>query len=117
MMGNTLLGAPLIFWAIVCFSIAVAYYFFWPKPSPRRLTPRTTGQHIVLRYFHALVWVLLGLGCLLGGMSSGELGRWVALAGIPVYAIFLYYVVRDRNIELADAATRRKSKDSMNTPA
>jgi hypothetical protein len=50
-------------------------------------------------------------------MSSGELGRWVALAGIPVYAIFLYYVWRDRNVELADAATRRRSKDSMNTPA
>mgnify|MGYP003378154648 CR=1 FL=1 len=43
-MGNTLLGVPLLFWAIVCFSIAIAYYFFWPKPSARRLTPRTTGQ-------------------------------------------------------------------------
>ena len=111
-MGITLLGVPLVFWAVVCFSIAVAYYFFWPKPSSRRQTPRTPFQHIVLRYFHALVWVLLGIGCLLGWFSSGELGRWVALAAIPVYAIFLIYVVRDRNVELADAAARRRSTGS-----
>jgi hypothetical protein len=111
-MSATLLGVPLAFWSVVCFSIAAAYYFFWPQPSPKRLTPRTRGQHIVLRYFHALVWVLLGVGCLLGWFGLGDLGRWVALLAIPAYAIFLVYVVRDRNIEQADAAARRRTPDA-----
>lgn len=116
-MGNTLLGVPLIFWALVCFSIAAAYFFFWPRPSAKRLTPRTTWQHIVLRYFHGLVWVLLGVGCLLGWQSDSQFGRWVALLALPVYVIFLVVVVRDRNIELADAAARRKSSEANNSPA
>jgi len=115
-MDNTLLGVPLVFWAVICFSIAIAYYFFWPQPSPKRLTPRTRAQHIILRYFHALVWVLLGTGCLLGWAGYGGLGGAVALLGVPVYGVFLYFVIRDRNVELADAAARRKGKDAMNSP-
>uniref|UniRef100_A0A7C1JZF5 Uncharacterized protein n=1 Tax=Caldilinea aerophila TaxID=133453 RepID=A0A7C1JZF5_9CHLR len=107
MWTEELLGVPLIFWGLLCLAIAIAYYFFWPRPGPKRLTPRTLREHIVLRYFHSLVWVLLALGAFLGALGAGATGRWMALLAIPVYIIFLVYVVRDRNKEEAARAARR----------
>ena len=66
-LGNTLFGIPLVFWGMGCLAIAVAYYRIWPQPGPKRSLPRTQWQHIVLRYFHSLVWVLLAAGCFLAG--------------------------------------------------
>lgn len=113
-MSETLLGVPLLFWGILCLAIAAAYYFIWPQPGPKRLAPRTVREHVVLRYFHALVWVLLAAGCFLGAAGLGEFGRWVALLGIPVYVVFLVYVVRDRNREDAARAAQRKGAGAQN---
>ena len=107
-MDQTLFGVPLLFWGVLCLAIAAAYYYVWPQPGPKRLAPRTVREHVVLRYFHSLVWVLLAAGCFLGGAGLGELGRWIALLGIPVYIVFLIYVVRDRNKEEAARAAQRK---------
>ncbi|MBE2240705.1 MAG: hypothetical protein IAE81_23155 [Caldilineaceae bacterium] len=117
MMTQTLLGAPLVFWGMLCLAIAVAYYYIWPRPDPRRLAPRTTREHIVLRYFHSLVWVLLAAGCFLAAASLGDLGRWIALLGIPVYIIFLVYVVRDRRKEDAARAAQRQGAGARNAGA
>lgn len=75
-LGNTLLGIPLVFWGIGCLAVAVAYYRIWPQPSPKRSQQRTQWQHIVLRYFHSLVWILLAAGCFLAGGAST--GLWLA---------------------------------------
>ena len=116
-MTETLLGIPLVFWGLLCLAIAVAYYFFWPKPGPKRLTPRTLREHIVLRYFHSLVWVLLALGAFLGALGAGATGRWIALLAIPVYIIFLIYVVRDQNKEEAARAAQRAGAGNRNMGA
>lgn len=105
--AETLLGVPLVFWGVLCLAVAGAYYFFWPKPGPKRLTPRTLREHIVLRYFHSLVWVLLAGGAFLGAAGAGNIGWWVALLAIPVYIIFLIDVVHDRNKEEAARAAKR----------
>jgi hypothetical protein len=106
-LGNTLLGIPLVFWGIGCLAVAVAYYRIWPQASPKRSQRRTQWQHIVLRYFHSLVWVLLAAGCFLAG-AGFNIGLWVAALALPVYIYFLVMVVQDRNRELADLAAQRK---------
>lgn len=114
MMSETLLGVPLVFWGVLCLAIAAAYYFIWPQPGPKRLAPRSVREHVVLRYFHTLVWVLLAAGCFLAAAGLGEFGRWLALLGIPVYVIFLVYVVRDRHKEDAARAAQRKGAGAQN---
>lgn len=108
-LGNTLLGIPLVFWGIGCLAVAVAYYRIWPQPSPKRSQQRTQWQHIVLRYFHSLVWILLAAGCFLAG-AGYNLGLWLAAIALPVYILFLVMVVQDRNRELADLAAQRKAQ-------
>jgi hypothetical protein len=108
-LGNTLLGIPLLFWGTGCLAIAFAYYRLWPQPSPKRTQPRTTWQHIVLRYFHALVWGLLAAGCFLAGAGYSNIGLWLAAAALPVYIVFLVMLLQDRQRELADLSTQRKA--------
>ena len=108
-LGNTLLGVPLVFWGIGCLAVAVAYYRIWPQPSPKRSQRRTQWQHIVLRYFHSLVWILLAAGCFLAG-AGFNIGLWVAALALPVYIYFLVMMVQDRNRELADLAAQRKAQ-------
>lgn len=107
-MAETLFGVPLVFWGILCLAVGAAYYFVWPQPGPKRLAPRSRTEHLILRYFHTLVWVLLALGCFLGAAGYGAIGRWVALLGIPVYTIFLFEVVQDRRKEDAARAAQRR---------
>jgi hypothetical protein len=114
--GSTLLGIPLALWGIGCLAIAIAYYRIWPQPSPKRTTPRSPQQGFVLRYFHALVWVLLALGCFLAGYGFVNIGLWLAAAALPVYIVFLVMLVKDRNRELADLAAQRKAAQGA-TPA
>jgi hypothetical protein len=105
--GNTLFGIPLAFWGIGCLAIAFAYWRIWPQPSPRRTQPRTTWQHLVLRCFHSLVWVLLAGACFLAG-AGYNIGLWLASAALPVYIVFLVMLVQDRNREQADLTAQRK---------
>jgi hypothetical protein len=107
MMSETLLGVPLVIWSAISLAIGSAYYFVWPKPEPRRVSQRTVREHVVLRYFHSLVWVLIAIGCFLAAAGIGEIGRWIALLGIPVYIIFIVYIVRDRRKEDAARAAQR----------
>ncbi len=107
MISETLLGVPLVFWGGISLAIGIAYYFVWPKPELRRASARTMRDHVVLRYFHSLVWVLIAIGCFLGSAGYGDIGRWFALLGIPVYILFLVYVVRDRRKEDAARAAQR----------
>jgi hypothetical protein len=111
-LGNTLLGIPLVFWGIGCLAVAVAYYRIWPQPSPKRSQPRTQWQHVVLRYFHSFVWVLLAAGCFLAG-AGYNIGLWVAALALPIYILFLVMVVQDRNRELADLAAQRKAQTGV----
>jgi hypothetical protein len=112
-LGNTLLGIPLLFWGFGCLAIAFAYYRIWPQPSPKRTQLRSTWQHVVLRYFHSLVWVLLAAGCFLAGAGYASIGLWLAAAALPVYIVFLVMLVQDRQRELADLAAQRKARPSV----
>ena len=107
-MDNTLFGIPLALWGVGCLVIAVVYYQIWPMPNPKRLEPRTTWQHMVLRYFHSLVWVLLAAGCFLGGFGYSMVGLVLASLAIPTYIVFLVVLLQDRQRELAAQAEARR---------
>lgn len=112
-LGDSLLGIPLLFWGFGCLAVAVAYYRLWPQPSPKRQQQRTTFQHFVLRYGHALVWLLLAAGCFLAGAGYTSIGLAAAFLALPAYIMFLVMLVQDRQRELADLANQRKSKQSI----
>ena len=115
-MDNTLFGIPLAFWGVGCLMIAVVYYQIWPMPNPKRIQPRTTWQHVVLRYFHSLVWVLLAAGCFLGGFGYGMVGLVLASLSVPTYIVFLVMLLQDRQRELtAQSEARKKKSESVSS--
>jgi|GEM_PF-675887 len=115
-MNNTLFGIPLAFWGVGCLAIAAVYYQIWPMPNPTRIRPRSVWQHLVLRYAHSLVWILLAGACFLAGFGYGAFGLALAFAALPTYVIFLVVVVQDRQRELADqAAARRSASDAKSS--
>ena len=96
-MSETFLGFPLQTWGILCLAVAVAYFFKWPKPKPDRTgPPRNTLVHIILRWFHSVVWLLLGLACFLWASGPSSAANAVAVAALIVYAVFLVTLLRDR---------------------
>ncbi len=114
---NTLLGVSLPVWGFGCLAIATAYYSFWPQPNPGRLTPRTPFVHFILRYGHALVWLLLAAGCFLAGFGLTTVGIILAAAAVPLYILFIVVLLQDRQQDEADRAARKAARSqASNTP-
>ena len=95
-MQNTLMGLPVEFWTIICFSVAVAFYNFWPRPPRTATEPRTWLQQFVLRWFHSLTWASLGLACLCLKYVSVTAAQVVAVLGLASYIIFMVFFVREK---------------------
>ncbi|HEY7615831.1 MAG TPA: hypothetical protein VH744_03435, partial [Terriglobales bacterium] len=65
--------------AAICLLVAFMYMRLWPGRRDAQLVARRTPwARIVLRWFHSLTWVILGLACLLWS-------RALALAAVIVY--------------------------------
>lgn len=88
-------GIPWFVWAAVALAIAVIYTFVWPRNA---VAASTGFRFFVLRWGHALTWVLLGINFLLRGVSPNLNGAATlfALAGGAMYLLFLAmtYVVK-----------------------
>jgi len=96
-MPSTFLGLPLQTWGILCLAVAVAYLFKWPKPKPGSTgPPRTALVHIIVRWFHSVVWLLLALACFLWASGPSTIANALALAALIVYLIFLATLISDR---------------------
>ena len=83
--------APPLVWASGCAVLAVIYYFVWPR---RRAVGLKRGlRYVVLRWFHSLVWVLLGLSLGLHAVEDDGTARSVAkllaVLALGVYVAFL----------------------------
>ena len=82
------LNLPWFLWAILALAVAIIYSFVWPH----KVVTVTTGfRFLVLRWAHALTWLLLALSFFLRGLSPSLNGaaNWIALAGGLLYALFL----------------------------
>lgn len=89
----TFLGIPYWLWAILCLVLAVVWALVWPREQAMALSGI---QFVVLRWFHALAWLLLALAALLASsptLHNTAVPRTVALAALPVYFFFLAVVV------------------------
>jgi hypothetical protein len=75
-------------WAGLALIIAVFYYFVWPQSA---VTHSTDFRFLVIRYAHALTWLLLAINFLLRGLSSSFSGaaNLIAVAGGLIYLLFL----------------------------
>lgn len=88
-------GIPWFVWAAVALAIAVVYIFIWP----RKAASASNGiRFFVLRWGHALTWILLAVNFLLRGVSPNLNGvaTLFALAGGALYLLFMAmaYVVK-----------------------
>jgi len=86
----TILGVPYYVWGSGFLVLAVVWIF--DRPLDRAAAPKTL-RFVVLRWFHVLVWILLGIASLVAG--SGVLGgppasRAVALLSLILYLAFVF---------------------------
>jgi hypothetical protein len=82
------LNLPWFVWAGLALVVAVVYSFVWPEKVG---TAATGFRFFILRWGHALTWLLLALNFLLRGLSPSLNGaaNLVALAGGGLYFLFL----------------------------
>ena len=91
-MSDAFLGLPWAIWGFLALLVAGVYAVVWPRPrTGDSAQPRPTWRHLVLRWFHALVWALLALSCFIrASLLPGGSGvaNVVALLALPTYAAF-----------------------------
>jgi len=82
------LNVPWLLWAGLALIIAVIYSFVWPHKA---VTATTGLRFFVLRWGHALTWILLAINFVLRGIDPGLNGgaNIVALAGGLMYLLFM----------------------------
>lgn len=82
------LGLPWFVWAALALIIAVIYTFVWPQKA---VTEMAGFRFLIVRWGHAVTWLLLTINFVLRGISPSLQGaaNLVALAGGLIYLLFL----------------------------
>jgi lysylphosphatidylglycerol synthetase-like protein (DUF2156 family) len=101
-MDSTLFGIPFFTLGLVCLGLAVLWYFVWPKdrtPEPLKQLPeyktRPAWMQSVLRWFHALAWVMLAaMFWFLDAAQTPLAGACALMAGI-MYVTFVLTLIKD----------------------
>jgi Flp pilus assembly protein TadB len=117
-MDVTFPGIPFFTLGLVCLGLAVLWYYVWPKdrtPEPLKklpeYKPRPAWMHSVLRWFHALAWVLLAATCWFLDAGQDPLAAASALMAGIMYVTFVVTLIKD--------GRRRKAfeHESLNPPS
>jgi hypothetical protein len=82
------LNLPWFVWAGIALVVAVIYCFVWPHKA---VTELIGFRFFVLRWGHALVWILLTVNFVLRGLFPSLNGpaNLVAAAGGLIYLLFM----------------------------
>lgn len=82
------LNLPWFAWAALALVVAIVYSFVWPQKA---VTDVIGFRFFIVRWGHALVWVLLAINFVLRGISPSLSGaaNVIALAGGILYFLFL----------------------------
>jgi hypothetical protein len=80
--------APPWVWTTACVALAVVYFLAWPR---RKAEGMPRGLRLfAIRWFHGLVWVLLGVSLSLHSVQGeGSVARTAAKV-LAVLALFVY---------------------------
>lgn len=85
-MERGFLGLPWAVWGVAALALALVWVVVWP-------TDRAAGASglrlWLLRWGHALVWVLLGISFFVRGVGQEGAANVIALAALAVYLAFL----------------------------
>lgn len=82
------LNIPWFVWAAVALIVAVVYAFVWPQKA---VDAASGFRFFLLRWGHALTWLLIALNFLLRGISPSlnGLANILALGGGILYFLFI----------------------------
>jgi peptidoglycan/LPS O-acetylase OafA/YrhL len=95
--ANLFYGISYGWWTLICLLIAVLYFLLWPRPKSGKT--RGKMQHIVLRWFHSLVWLALAAAALLQFVSEGQAdstSRILVYLSLVLYAIFITVFLKEK---------------------
>jgi hypothetical protein len=98
-MASPLFGIPWPVLGSLCLVVAAIYTVVWPGHRDPAARARPAWRRLVLRWCHALVWLLLALSCFvrparaLGGPTTGNV---LALLALVAYVVFLGTTLADR---------------------
>ena len=84
--------APPWAWASACGALALVYFLAWPRRKAEGL-PRGV-RRFAIRWFHGLVWVLLGVSLALHTVQDDDrlarsVAKVLAVLALAVYAAFV----------------------------
>ena len=82
------LNLPWFAWAALALIVTVIYSFIWPHKA---VTDFTSFRFFVLRWGHALTWILLTINFVLCGIGPSFNGaaNIIALIGGLIYILFI----------------------------
>lgn len=84
---------PVLVWAVPCLVLAGVWLVVWPGG----LAAGVQGwQHTLLRWGHALAWLLLALSAVLASLRAPGAARLAALGALAAYVAFLVALVTAR---------------------
>lgn len=92
-MQSSFLGLSLTYWAIPCLMMAAIWSVIWPS---YRAQGASSWRRLVLRWAHALTWLLLAIALLLAGTGLAGGGQTAAILGVlalVAYGSFLYVTI------------------------
>jgi hypothetical protein len=82
------LNLPWFVWAALALVIALIYSFVWPQ---NRIADLTGFRFLVLRWGHALTWLLISINFILRGLDPkfDGLANLLAASGGLIYVLFI----------------------------
>lgn len=95
-MHAKLFGVPLVVWGVFCLVLTAVWVVVWPH---QRAVEAEGLRFLVLRWFHALVWLLLAIAAFVaafGVLGGAATARIVALLSLVTYLIFMATFVTSR---------------------
>ncbi len=93
-MNSTFWGLPVEVWVGLCLAVAAFYTMLWPRPL--RGEQRSLWTASVLRWGHALVWVLLAAAFLAYRFFGLLPAQLLGLSGLALYIVFMATLLRRR---------------------
>jgi hypothetical protein len=106
--------APPWAWASACGALALIYFLAWPRRKAEGL--RRGPRRFVIRWFHGLVWVLLGVSLALHAVQDDDQlarrgAKVLAVLALIVYAVFVLAAYGPRPKETdGDAVTGPRAR-------